>query len=87
MKYFVNLHPKHIAKLEKFDFKSYHIRAMNAQTEEEKTLINQELKSLYAGLSDNQKKEFNLQLESFLIKEYANIKSVTDGIQSGNSAN
>ncbi|MFN8437443.1 MAG: hypothetical protein U0V72_07355 [Cytophagales bacterium] len=70
-----------------FDFKSYHLRAINAQSEEEKIQINQELKDLYASLNDEQKNEFNLQLENFLIKEYANIKSVTDGLQSGNNLN
>lgn len=70
-----------------FDFKSYHLRIINAQSEEEKIQINQELKDLYASLNDEQKNEFNLQLENFLIKEYANIKSVTDGLQSGNNLN
>ncbi len=51
---------------------------MNASTEEEKQAINQELKDLYETLSEEDKKDFNEQLQSFLIKEMAAIKSVYD---------
>ena len=58
-----------------FNLKSYHIRAMNASTEAEKKAINQELKELYESLSVEDKKDFNEQLQTFLIKEMATINS------------
>lgn len=58
-----------------FNLKSYHIRAMNASSEAEKAAINQELKDLYETLSDEDKKDFNEQLQHFLIKEMATINS------------
>jgi hypothetical protein len=65
--------------MNKFDFKKYHVRAMNASTEEEKLAINKELKDFYEQLPEGEKKSFNEELQSFLIKEMANIKSVYDG--------
>ncbi|MFN4085505.1 MAG: hypothetical protein ACK4LB_06140 [Spirosomataceae bacterium] len=62
--------------MESFQFKSYHIRSMNAQTEEEKNAINQELKDLYASLSENEKQRFNEELQTFLIKELGTIQSM-----------
>lgn len=58
-----------------YDFKRYHIRAMNAATEEEKQAINQELKDLYESLDAEEKKNFNEQLQIFLVKETARVKS------------
>ena len=58
-----------------FNLKSYHIRAMNASSETEKAAINQELKDLYETLSTEDKKDFNEQLQTFLIKEMATINS------------
>jgi hypothetical protein len=58
---------------------------MNAQSEEEKNSINQELKDVYASLSENDKEQFNIQLQKFLVKEYSNIKSVVDGVSTTNS--
>lgn len=66
-----------------FDFKKYHVRAMNAANEEEKAQINAELKALYDALPEEQKPIFNEQLQKFLIKEMANIKSVYDGVKEG----
>ena len=63
----------------KFDFKKYHVRAMNAASEVEKAEINKELKEYYASLSEEDQVIFNEELQSFLIKEMANIKSVYDG--------
>jgi hypothetical protein len=63
----------------KFDFKKYHVRAMNAKDEAEKAEINKELKQYYATLDDADKVVFNEELQSFLIKEMASIKSVYDG--------
>lgn len=59
-----------------FDFKKYHVRAINAATEEEKAAINAELKSMYDGLTEEQKSIFNEELQSFLVKEYAAINSM-----------
>ncbi|UBM60375.1 hypothetical protein LAG90_06915 [Marinilongibacter aquaticus] len=70
-----------------FDFKKYHVRAMNAASEAEKAEINKELKAYYASLPDDEKKAFNEELQSFLIKEMAAIKSVYDGVKSGESEN
>lgn len=70
-----------------FDFKSYHMRAINAEDETEKAKINLELKQVYESLSDEDKKEFNLQLEKFLIKEYAAYRSVIDGVKAGENPN
>ena len=67
-----------------FNLKSYHVRAMNASLEAEKASINQELKDLYETLSEEDKKEFNMQLQTFLIKEMATIKSFYDASQSEN---
>ncbi len=39
-----------------FDYKKYQMRAANAATIEEKLAINQELKDLYANLSEIEKK-------------------------------
>lgn len=65
--------------MNKFDFKKYHVKAMNAQNEEEKASINIELKEYYATLSEEDKIIFNEELQSFLIREMANIKSVYNG--------
>lgn len=69
----------------KFDFKKYHLKAMNASTEAEKTAINQELKDYYAALPEEEKAPFNEALQSFLIKEMAGIKSVYDGVKASGS--
>ena len=55
---------------------------MNAETEAEKLAINQELKELYDSLSEEDKKDFNEQLQTFLVKEMAAIKSVYDTTKS-----
>ncbi len=65
--------------MNKFDFKKYHVKAMNAQNEEEKARINIELKEYYATLSEEDKTIFNEELQSFLIREMANIKSIYNG--------
>ncbi|PQA58739.1 hypothetical protein [Siphonobacter curvatus] len=64
-----------------FDFKSYHIRSINA-SDEERAVINQELKDLYASLSAEDKAIFNEQLQTFLVKEMANIGSEYAAIKS-----
>jgi uncharacterized protein (UPF0335 family) len=65
--------------MESFDFKKYHVKAMNASSEEEKAKINQELKDVYASLDEEAQKVFNEQLQAFLVKEYAAINSLYQG--------
>ncbi len=57
---------------------------MNASTEAEKLAINQELKDLYESLSADDKKDFNEQIQTFLVKEMAAIKSVYDATKTDN---
>lgn len=70
-----------------YDFKKYHVRAMNAATESEKAAINQELKDIYDTLNEEQKIVFNQELKVFLMKEYATITSVYEGIKSTENPN
>ncbi|SKC15588.1 hypothetical protein [Dyadobacter psychrophilus] len=58
-----------------FDFKRFHIRSMNAGSDQERAQINQELKDLYASLSEEDKAVFNQQLQKFLAREVSRIKS------------
>ncbi len=64
--------------MKNFNLKSYHVRGMNATNAAEKLAVNQELKDLYESLSEADKKDFNAQLQTFLVKEMAAIKSVFD---------
>lgn len=66
-----------------FDFRRYHIRSINAATDAERAAINQELKDLYASLSDAEKDEFNQQLQAFLSKEVGRIKSDYESVKGG----
>ncbi len=70
-----------------FDFRKYHYRAMNAQSEEEKQAINQELKDLYASLTEEDRLEFNQKLQAFLVAEYAKIKSLSSQVHSSEEDN
>lgn len=63
-----------------FDFKRFHIRSINAGSGEERAAINQELKDLYASLSEEDKNAFNEQLQKFLISETARVKSDYESI-------
>ena len=71
----------------KFNFKSYHIRAINAASSAEKLAINQELKDLYASLNEEDKIIFNQELQVFLEREAAALESALDGAASGQSEN
>lgn len=64
-----------------FDFRRYHIRSINAATDNERAAINQELKDLYASLSNTEKDEFNQQLQAFLSKEVGRIKSDYESVK------
>ncbi len=64
-----------------YDFRSYHYRSINAATDAERTAINQELKDLYASLPDEEKVEFNRQLQTFLTKEMGNLKANYESVK------
>jgi ABC-type uncharacterized transport system fused permease/ATPase subunit len=73
--------------MNKFDFKKYHVRAMNAANEAEKVAINQELKDFYEALNAADKETFNEELQLFLVIEYSKIKSVYDDVKGGDNPN
>jgi hypothetical protein len=65
-----------------FDFKSFHLRSIHAETEQARRRINLELKNLYDSLTADEKQIFNLELQKFLMDEvgrlgsdYASIKN------------
>ncbi|WP_338873284.1 hypothetical protein WBJ53_30145 [Spirosoma sp. SC4-14] len=64
-----------------YNFKKYHYRSINAVDNAERAAINQELKELYASLSDEEKDEFNRQLQVFLAKEMGRIKSDYESVK------
>ncbi|MBD2751895.1 hypothetical protein [Spirosoma validum] len=64
-----------------YDFRKYHYRSINAATDAERTAINQELKDLYASLSEDEKEEFNRQLQAFLAKEMGRLKSGYESVK------
>jgi uncharacterized protein (DUF2267 family) len=64
-----------------YDFRRFHIRSINAATDAERAAINQELKDLYAELSDQEKASFNEQLQVFLTREMGRIKSDYDSVK------
>lgn len=70
-----------------FDFKRYHIRSINAASGEERAAINQELKDLYASLSEEDQKDFNEQLQQFLATERARLKSDLESMRGMDSPN
>lgn len=66
-----------------YDFRKYHYRSINAGNDAERAAINQELKDIYAALSDDEKIEFNHQLQSFLAKEMGRLKSNYESVKGG----
>jgi hypothetical protein len=64
-----------------YDFKKYHLRSINAASDEERANINQELKDLYATLSVAEKIVFNDKLQTFLTKEAGRLRSDYDSIK------
>lgn len=70
-----------------YDFKRFHLRSINAHSEEERAAINQELKDLYASLSPDDQKEFNEQLQNFLVREMGRLKSDYDSVKGMDNAN
>ena len=65
------------------DFHPYHVRSINAASDAERAAINQELKDLYASLSNDEKTEFSRQLQAFLTKEMGRIKSNYESVKGG----
>lgn len=70
-----------------FDFRKYHVRAINAQNDAEKAAINQELKDLYETLSDEDKKNFNEQLQLFLVGQYKSLSDDYEALKKGGAFN
>jgi len=70
-----------------FDFKRFHIRSINAASGDERAAINQELKDLYASLSEADKEAFNAQLQKFLATEVGRLKSDYEAINGMDSPN
>ena len=66
-----------------YDFKTFHTRSINAATPEERAAINQELKTLYTSLPDDQKEAFNSQLQHFLSREMGRLKSDYESMKGG----
>ncbi len=58
-----------------FHFKQFHLRSINAHSDEERAAINQELKDLYVSLDEADKQIFNTELQTFLTSEYARLRS------------
>ena len=64
-----------------YDFRNYHYRSINAASDAERNAINQELKDLYASLPDEEKDEFNRQLQTFLAQEMGRLKSGYESVK------
>ena len=70
-----------------YDFKKYHVRAINATDDAERARINQELKDVYAGLNETEKLDFNAQLQFFLMTQYKTIGSEYEALKAGGAFN
>lgn len=64
-----------------FNLKSYHYRSINASTDEAKAAINQALKNLYASLNEEDQKDFNQQLKTYLVKTVKQIGADYEAIK------
>ncbi|WP_197933091.1 hypothetical protein [Spirosoma aureum] len=64
-----------------YNFRKYHYRSINAADDAERAAINQELKDLYTSLSEEEKAEFNRQLQTFLAKEMGRLKSDYESVK------
>lgn len=64
-----------------FDFKSFHIRSIHADSEQERKLINVELKNLYDSLTPDEKQIFNLEFQKFLMTEVGRLGSDYEAIK------
>lgn len=77
---FSHFRPKYIMD---FNFKQYHIRSINAASNEERAAINQELKDFYAQLNEQDKEAFNAQLQTFIAREMGRLKTDYEAIKGG----
>lgn len=64
-----------------FNFKKYHTRSINASSNEERAVINQELKDYYALLNKEEQHDFNTQLQTFLAREVGRLKADYEAIK------
>jgi hypothetical protein len=64
-----------------FDFKSFHLRSIHAETDQDRKLINAELKNLYDSLTQEEKQIFNLELQKFLMTEVGRLGSDYEAIK------
>lgn len=67
-----------------YDFRSFHVRSINAATAQERAAINQELKDLYASLPADEQENFNRQLQTFLTREVGRLKSDYEAVKGNN---
>jgi len=70
-----------------FNFKDFHIRSINATNDAERAAINQELKDIYASLSEEEKVAFNQQLQQFLVRQYKAIGDEYEALKEGGAFN
>ena len=70
-----------------FDFKFFHLRSIHADSEQERKLINVELKNLYDSLTPDEKQIFNLELQKFLMTEVGRLGSDYEAIKNQISTN
>ncbi len=66
-----------------YNFKRYHLKSINAASDEARAAVNKELKDLYSSLPEDEKVIFNEQLQRFLAKEYARLGSDYESIKGG----
>ena len=64
-----------------FNFRKYHTRSINASSNEERAVINQELKDYYASLNKEEQHDFNAQLQTFLAREVGRLKTDYEAIK------
>ena len=64
-----------------FDFKSFHLRSIHAESDQDRLLINVELKNLYDSLTLDEKQIFNFELQKFLMTEVGRLGSDYEAIK------
>lgn len=64
-----------------FDFKSFHLRSIHAESDQDRVRINVELKNLYDSLTLDEKQIFNLELQKFLMSEVGRLGSDYEAIK------
>jgi hypothetical protein len=70
-----------------YNFREFHIRSINAKDEQERAAINQELKAIYATLSEEERVVFNTELQSFLVNQYKTIGNDYEALKQGGAFN